>query len=251
MMAAGGGLREKTHPLRQCDGGGGFSPDPTTHARAHIRVAIDGPSGAGKSTVAKRVAAAIGADYIDTGAMYRAVALKIIEQGIDPVAEPGRLADMLAETAVDQSSGRTLLDGRDVTGGIRTPEVTAMASKSSAMGIIREKLVELQRGMGASKSVVMDGRDIGTNVFPDAEHKFFMTASARERARRRFAELSATGARDSYEDVLAAIEKRDYDDSHRELNPLTRAEDAVLIDTDGIGIEEVTEKLLSYIAVAP
>ncbi|MDR0519130.1 MAG: (d)CMP kinase [Clostridiales Family XIII bacterium] len=214
---------------------------------SHIKVAIDGPSGAGKSTVAKRIASAIGADYIDTGAMYRAVALKLLRCGIDPESEPERLSDMLSTTTVDFRSGSTLLDGQDVTGEIRTPEVTAMASASSALRQIREKLVELQREMGRSKSVVMDGRDIGTNVFPDAECKFYMTASAEERARRRFAELSAAGARDSYADVLAAIEKRDYDDSHRALNPLVRAEDAILIDTDGIGIEDVTDNMLAYI----
>jgi cytidylate kinase len=213
----------------------------------HLRVAIDGPSGAGKSTVAKRVAAAIGADYIDTGAMYRAVALKIIGQGIDPVDEPDRLAAMLEETDVDFNSARTLLDGKDVTSDIRTPEVTAMASKSSALATVRKKLVDLQRAMGRTKRVVMDGRDIGTNVFPDAEYKFFMTASAEERARRRFAETSSAGAPESYEEVLRSIEKRDYDDSHRALNPLSQADDAILIDTDGLGIEEVTQKILSYL----
>jgi cytidylate kinase len=213
----------------------------------NFRVAIDGPSGAGKSTIAKRIAASIGADYIDTGAMYRAVALKILDLGIDPEEEPERLADMLDGTEVDFSGGLTLLDGRDVTCDIRTPEVTAMASKSSALPAIREKLVELQRAMGRTKRVVMDGRDIGTNVFPDAEYKFFMTASAAERARRRFAEMSAAGAQDSYEDVLLSIEKRDYDDSHRALNPLKQADDAVLVDTEGMGIEEVTQKILGYI----
>jgi len=212
----------------------------------HLRVAIDGPSAAGKSTVARRIAAAIGADYIDTGAMYRAIALKIIDAGIDPEEEPSRLAAMLDATNVDFSGGRTLLDGRDVTSDIRTPEVTAMASKSSALSEIREKLVDLQRTMGQAKSVVMDGRDIGTNVFPDAEYKFFMTASAEERARRRFAEMSSADAPESYENVLQSIEKRDYDDSHRALNPLRQADDAILIDTDGIGIEEVTEKILNY-----
>jgi cytidylate kinase len=212
-----------------------------------VRVAIDGPSGAGKSTIARRVAQAIGADYIDTGAMYRAVAVKILAQGIDPAADTEALEAMLDATTVDFSGGRTLLDGADVTDGIRTPEVSAMASKCSACAPVRAKLVDLQRAMGLAKSVVMDGRDIGTNVFPDAEYKFYMTASAAERARRRYAEISAAGGSDSYGEVLAAIEKRDYDDSHRELNPLRMADDAVLIETDGIGIEEVTEKILSYI----
>jgi cytidylate kinase len=190
----------------------------------------------------------MGADYIDTGAMYRAVALKILGEGIDPKSSPDRLAAMLGATRIDFSGGRTMLDGGDVTGRIRSAEVTAMASACSALAPVREKLVELQRAMGRAKSVVMDGRDIGTNVFPDAEHKFFLTASAAERARRRYAEMAARGEDADYGEVLASIEKRDYDDSHRELNPLRMADDAVLIDTDGIGIGEVTEKILSHMA---
>jgi cytidylate kinase len=216
-------------------------------APGRVRVAIDGPSGAGKSTVARRVAAAIGADYIDTGAMYRAVALKILANGIDPRTEADRLAAMLADTEVDFSGGRTLLDGADVTAKIRSPEVTAMASRSSALVPVREKLVALQRDMGRVKSVVMDGRDIGTNVFPDAEYKFFLTASAGERARRRCAQIESGGGSADYREVLAAIEKRDYDDSHRSLNPLAQADDATLIDTDGVSADEVVAQILSHI----
>jgi cytidylate kinase len=223
-----------------------------------FRIAIDGPSGAGKSTIAKRIAAQLGIDYIDTGAMYRAVALKLLDAGVDAVTDPAALTDLLAETTVDFDKGLILLDGEDLSGLIRTPEVTAEASRSSAVPQIREKLVALQRGMGDVKSIVMDGRDIGTNVFKDAEYKFYMTASAEERARRRFAELedaasgqkSAAGNtnyRESYEEVLAAIKKRDYDDSHRALNPLKKADDAIEIDTDGLTIEEVTDKILSEI----
>jgi cytidylate kinase len=224
-----------------------------------FRIAIDGPSGAGKSTIAKRIAAQLNIDYIDTGAMYRAVALKLIRSGVDAAKDQDGLNALLAETTVDFSGGRILLDGEDVSGLIRTPEVTAEASRSSAVKQIREKLVALQRGMGEVKSVVMDGRDIGTNVFKDAEYKFYMTASAGERARRRFAELeeaalsqstgkgAETTPAESYEEVLVAIEKRDYDDSHRELNPLMKADDAVEIDTDGLSIEEVTDKILSQI----
>jgi cytidylate kinase len=215
--------------------------------RKRVRVAVDGPSGAGKSTTAKRVAAAIGADYIDTGAMYRAVALKLLGSGVeDPASEPDRLAAVLADTEVDFSGGRTLLDGADVTDLIRSSEVTAMASRCSALAPVREKLVALQRHMGEAKSVVMDGRDIGTNVFPNAEYKFFLTASATERARRRHEELRSSGKPSDYGEVLAAIEKRDYDDSHRALNPLAKADDAILIDTDGIGIEEVVALMLTH-----
>ncbi|MDR1496237.1 MAG: (d)CMP kinase, partial [Clostridiales Family XIII bacterium] len=204
------------------------------------------PSGAGKSTAAKRVAAVVGADYIDTGAMYRAVALKLIGAGMtDPAADPDRLAAILEDTEVDFSGGRILLDGADVTGMIRSPEVTSMASRCSALALVREKLVALQREMGAVKSVVMDGRDIGTNVFPDAEYKFFLIASAEERARRRYEEMRLAGTPADFDEVLAAIEKRDYDDSHRALNPLARADDAILIDTDGMDIEGVVEEMVS------
>jgi cytidylate kinase len=223
------------------------TPEPEPLRSRRVRVAVDGPSGAGKSTTAKRVAAAIGADYIDTGAMYRAVALKLLGAGVDdPESEPDRLASVLADTEVDFSGGRTLLDGADVTDRIRSPETTAMASRCSALAPVREKLVALQRKMGGAKSVVMDGRDIGTNVFPGAEYKFFLTASAEERARRRYEELRSSGRSADYGEVLKAIEKRDYDDSHRSLNPLAKADDAVLIDTDGIGVEEVVDRMLAY-----
>jgi cytidylate kinase len=219
------------------------------NAPSRVRVAIDGPSGAGKSTVARLVASAIGADYIDTGAMYRAVALKMLAEGVAPESEPDRLAALLDHTEIDFTGGRIMLDGEDVIGKIRSPEVTAMASACSALAAVREKLVALQRGMGAVKSVVMDGRDIGTNVFPDAEYKFFLTASAEERARRRYAELEAAGGSVDYGEVLAAIEKRDWDDSHRALNPLQKADDALLIGTDGMSIDEVVEQILSTMGV--
>jgi cytidylate kinase len=214
---------------------------------ATFRIAVDGPSGAGKSTIAKRLAADFGIDYIDTGAMYRAIALKLLAAGIDACTEAEALAALLEDTSVDFTDGHILLDGKDVTDRIRTPEVTAEASRSSAVPAIREKLVALQRDMGASKSVVMDGRDIGTNVFPTAEHKFFLTASPQERARRRLLELSGAGSGGSFESVLAAIEKRDYDDAHRALNPLRQAEDAIVIDSDGLTVDEVAEKIKSYI----
>jgi cytidylate kinase len=239
-------------PGRQDRSGAEASGQGEAQAGGSVRVAIDGPSGAGKSTVARLVAAAIGADYIDTGAMYRAVALKILTEDIDPDAELDRLGAMLARTEIDFNGGLTLLDGADVTGALRSPEVTAMASRCSALASVREKLVALQRNMGRARSVVMDGRDIGTNVFPDAERKIFLTASAGERARRRYAELVAAGGPADYGEVLAAIEKRDYDDSHRALNPLAKAEDAVLIDTDSMSIDEVVNEILSYIkAILP
>jgi cytidylate kinase len=214
---------------------------------APVRIAVDGPSGAGKSTAAKRIAEALSIVYIDTGAMYRAVAYRILETGTRIDGDLSDLAAMLDGTEVDFSNGRTLLNGRDVSDRIRTPEVTAMASESSALPIIREKLVRLQRKMGAEKSVIMDGRDIGSNVFPDAEIKFFMTASPQERAHRRFEELAAKESALTFEDVLAAIEKRDYNDSHRAVNPLAKPDDAIEVDTDGMDIEEVTAFMLGKI----
>jgi cytidylate kinase len=208
----------------------------------HFVVAIDGPSGAGKSTVAKLVAEALGIDYIDTGAMYRAIALKFLRS--DAADSEEKMRTVLDETEIDLDGGRILLDGEDVSGLIRTPEVTMAASKYSALPAVREKLVAMQREMGARKSVVMDGRDIGTNVFPNAEFKFFITASAGTRAKRRHAELIEKGMDERFEDVLSDIVKRDKDDTERKLNPLAQADDAILVDTDDLGITEVLECLL-------
>jgi cytidylate kinase len=212
------------------------------------RVAIDGPAGAGKSTVAKAVAAQLAIEYIDTGAMYRAVGLKLLAEGIgtDP-ADEKRRARVLAETEIDFAGGRVYLDGRDVSGDIRTDEISRMASACSALPAVREKLVALQRAMGERKSVLMDGRDIGSNVFPGAEFKFFLTASPEERARRRFLELREKGADVSFEGVLADIERRDYDDSHRALHPLMRADGAHEIDSTDMSAAEVTELVLLII----
>ncbi|MDR2355723.1 MAG: (d)CMP kinase [Clostridiales Family XIII bacterium] len=216
------------------------------------RVAIDGPAGAGKSTVAKAVAARLAIEYIDTGAMYRAVGLKLLAEGIGTgPADAERRARMLAETEIDFTDGRVYLDGRDVSGDIRTDEISRMASACSALPAVREKLVALQRAMGERKSVLMDGRDIGSNVFPNAEFKFFLTAAPRERARRRFLELQKKDARISFERVLADIEQRDYDDSHRALHPLVRADGAHEIDSTDMCADEVTELVLGIIRGGP
>ena len=204
-----------------------------------IRIAVDGPGGAGKSTIAKLVAKELNIDYIDTGAMYRATGLKIIRTGIDMNNEE-ELVNMLADTEIDFSAGKTILDGEDISGFIRTEEVSKMASACSALGPVREKLVELQKKMAASKSVIMDGRDIGTNVIKDAELKIFLTASAEERAKRRYDELIAKGQEADYEKVLVDINARDYNDTHRKLNPLAKADDAIELDTTHMTIDEVT-----------
>lgn len=211
-----------------------------------FRVAIDGPSGAGKSTIAKSVAKKLDMDYIDTGAMYRAVGYKALKTGVDTKDE-GAVKDMLNSTDIDFVGGDIILDGEVVNDKIRTSEISQVASVCSAIPAVREKLVELQRGMGTKKSVIMDGRDIGTNVLKDAEYKIFLTASAEERAERRHKELLEKGEDISYEAVLSDIKERDHKDSTRKLNPLRKAEDSVEVDTTGIGIDEVIERVLKEI----
>lgn len=209
-------------------------------------VAIDGPAGAGKSTIAKLLAKRIGADYIDTGAMYRAVALQLIRTGTD-YNDPGALQAMLDAMDVDFSEGHTLLNGEDVSGLIRTPEISAVASPSSGVPAIRYKLTALQQAMGKRKSIVMDGRDIGTVVFPDADFKFYLTASADERARRRTEEMRAKGEEADLETIRADIIQRDYQDSHREFRPLRKADDAVEIDSTNMSIDSVVDTMMAFI----
>ena len=211
-----------------------------------FRIAIDGPSGAGKSTIAKAVAKALNIDYIDTGAMYRATGYKIDKEGV-PFEEGDALAALLDSTDIDFVSGDIILDGVVVNDLIRTPEVSMLASKCAALPSVRAKLVEIQRGMGQRKSVIMDGRDIGTNVLKDAEYKIFLTASAEERAQRRFKELQEKGETQTYEEVLEDVKQRDYNDMTRELNPLRKADDAIELDTTGMGIDEVVAAVLDIV----
>ena len=210
------------------------------------QVAIDGPSGAGKSTIAKAVAKELGIDYIDTGAMYRAIGYKAKTRDIDP-ADEDAIREMLAGTQIDLQQGEVFLDGENVSAQIRTPEMSMMASVCSQIPAVREKLVQLQREMGTRKSVIMDGRDIGTNVLKDARFKIYLTASAEERARRRFLELQEKGETQSFEDVLEDIKQRDHNDMTRELNPLRKADDAVEVDTTGLDIEQVVQKVLEIV----
>lgn len=211
-----------------------------------LTIAIDGPGGAGKSTVAKRVATRLNVDYIDTGAMYRAVAYKTIINDVD-VDDTEKIKELLEETVIDFSKGDIFLDGKNVNKEIREPEISKVASKVSQIFEVREKLVELQRIMAKTKSVVMDGRDIGTNVLPEANCKFYMTASPQERAKRRYDELKSKGKDVSYEDVFSDIVHRDKQDMERELNPLRKAEDAVEIDTTGLNIQEVVDIILKKV----
>lgn len=211
-----------------------------------FQIAIDGPSGAGKSTIAKRVAEELAIDYIDTGAMYRAVGLKMLRLDMQ-MEENDSLLQMLGSTDVDFSEGKVYLDGEDVSGLIRTQEVSKAASDCSAFASVRRKLVELQQAMGKRKSVIMDGRDIGTVVLKDAEYKFYLTATAEERAMRRFKELQGKGSEDTYEKVLEDVNRRDYNDMHREVDPLRQADDAVLIDSTDMSIEEVVDFVIEAV----
>ena len=212
--------------------------------REKIRSAIDGPSGAGKSTIAKAVARELGIDYVDTGAMYRAIGLKMTSRGM-AMEESEALQKMLDETDIDFRSGDVILDGQVVSDRIRTPEISMAASACSALAMVRSKLVELQQKMGREKSIIMDGRDICEVVLPDAELKYYLTASAEERARRRTDELIAKGEKVNFDQVLADIEMRDYNDSHRAVTPLRRAEDAEEIDSTSMTIDEVVGYICS------
>ena len=212
-----------------------------------FQIAIDGPSGAGKSTIAKAVAARLGIDYIDTGAMYRAVGLKMKRIGI-PMKEDDTLLAMLEDTDIDFSGGKVYLDGEDVSGLIRTEEISKAASECSAFASVRRKLVQLQQKMGRAKSVIMDGRDIGTVVLKDAPYKFFLTANDEERAMRRYKELAEKGEAKSFEEVLEKLRQRDLNDSTREVTPLRKAEDAEEIDSTNMSIDEVVNYICEKVA---
>jgi len=202
-----------------------------------LRVAIDGPGGTGKSTIAKAIAARFGLEYIDTGAMYRALGLKARRNGVDEFNEEA-VKEMLASTSIDFVSGHTHLDGEDVSGLIRTNEISMAASNISKLAIVRAKVDEVSRYLASTKDVVMEGRDIGATVIPDAEVKIFMTASPEVRAKRRYEQLLAAGKEADYDTIFNEIQARDYQDSHREVSPLRPADDAVFLDTSDMSIEE-------------
>jgi len=210
-------------------------------------IAIDGPAGSGKSTVAKIIADKLGYTYIDTGAMYRAVALKSIEAGI-PLDEPDKIVELANRMDIQfrqvDDTRRIFADGQDVTEAIRTPDATRLSSPVSAIPGVRHRLVQIQRDMGKAGGIVMEGRDIGTYVFPNAQVKIFLTASAEERARRRCKDLERAGVKCDQEQVAKEIKERDERDSTRAMAPLKQAEDAVLINTDGMSIEEVVEEII-------
>jgi CMP/dCMP kinase len=210
-------------------------------------VAIDGPSGAGKSTLAKSIAKELGFTYLDTGAMYRALALKAIRQGLD-LTDEGKVAALARATDIDlvEKNGAVavLLDGADVAGLIRTPEVSQMASKISALKVVRQRLLELQRALGERGSVVAEGRDIGTVIFPRAEVKVYLDASVEERARRRCEELHRAGREVTLQDTRQEMEERDKRDSERDLAPLRKAQDALAIDSSSLSADAVRERVM-------
>lgn len=218
--------------------------------KTYYIIAVDGPSGAGKSTVSQKLAEKMGYLYLDTGAMYRAAALKALRMGLD-LDDPDSVAKIKDELEIDLVKGpdclRVLLGGEDVSNEIRRPDMGMAASRISRHRAIREKLWSLQRRLGEKGGVVAEGRDMGTVVFPRADFKFFVTASAEERARRRYSELAQKGYQVDYNEVLEDVKKRDEQDSKRELAPLKSAEDAVLVDTTSLNIEQTVEKILAHI----
>lgn len=214
-----------------------------------MRIAIDGPAAAGKSTIAKLVAKKLGYTYIDTGAMYRAITYKALQSAADMRSEE-EIKKVITHTEIVLQPGEqaqtVLLDGSDVTDAIRSHEVTMNVSAIAAMTSVRELLVAKQQELAAASSVVMDGRDIGTAVLPEAELKIFMTASVEERAERRLLEERQRGMVSDYETLKREIGERDKADSERKISPLKKAEDAITIDTTGKTIEEVTNRIIEY-----
>jgi cytidylate kinase len=212
-----------------------------------ISIAIDGPAGAGKTTIARRVSHILGLKYIDTGAMYRAVAWKMLKAGI-PLSDEDSIIDMVRNTEIDFAEGdgsKIFVDGKDISREIRTPEVTRLSSPVSAIPGVRRLLVARQRELAGCGGVVMEGRDIGSVVLPDAQIKIFLTASANERAMRRYKEMKAAGMDVNLNSLRRDIEERDHRDSTRADSPLVKASGAVEVNTDNLSIEEVVEQILN------
>ncbi|MBO5109677.1 MAG: (d)CMP kinase [Clostridia bacterium] len=215
-----------------------------------IRIALDGPSGAGKSSLAKAIAKNMGIVYVDTGALYRSIGLYVNRQGIDPhspEAVAACLPDIALSLAFNEQGQRVILNGEDVSDKIRTPEMSMYASAVSAIPAVRAFLLETQRAITRTSSVIMDGRDIGTVIIPDAEVKIFLVASPEARAKRRYAELLAKGETCTYEEVLSDMIQRDKNDSGRAIAPAIPAEDAVFLDNSDLTFDETVEAALAMI----
>lgn len=212
-----------------------------------FNIAIDGPAGAGKSSIAKEAARRLGFIYVDTGALYRTVALNAIRNNVslnDPAAIAQTLTNAKISLVFADGTQRVMLNGEDVSEQIRTPDVSAGASKVSAVPAVRQYLFDLQKNLAAENDCLMDGRDIGTVVLPNAQLKVFLTASPEERARRRWNQLKEAGTEADYDEILKDVNQRDYQDTHREIAPLKQADDAVLLDTTHMNFEEVVAELL-------
>ncbi len=216
-----------------------------------INIALDGPSGAGKSTIARAAANIFGFTYIDTGAMFRSLALKALRNGINIKDEEEKIKDMLIQTSLDISRGddgqHMILDGEDITGLIRTPEVSKGASDIAVIPYVRTWLLNTERDIASKYDCIMDGRDIGTSVLPDAKCKIFLTASAEKRAERRLKELLEKGIETSFDEVLKEMKYRDEQDANREVSPLKMADDAILADTSDLGLDESVELVCNII----
>lgn len=213
-----------------------------------FNIAIDGPAGAGKSTIAKRVAKELSFIYVDTGAMYRAIALYLIRSKVTPADQEAlKKACENIEITISYENGeqQVILNGENITGLIRTEEVGNMASTASAHPPVREKLLDLQRNLARNSDVLMDGRDIGTNVLPDAQLKIYLTASSATRARRRYLELQQKGENCLLDEIERDIIERDQRDMNRDIAPLKQAEDAILVDSSNMGIDQVVERIRS------
>ena len=215
-----------------------------------IKIALDGPSGSGKSTIAKALSAKMDILYLDTGAMYRAVALKALKLKVDTFDEKGVkrfINDIDLQIKYENGKQITMLDEENVSEKIREPQVSMAASNISSLKCVRLKMVEMQRKIAATTSCVLDGRDIGSFVLPNADYKFFITASVGVRTKRRYDELTAKGFKVDFDALKKEIEERDYNDSHREFSPLVKAEDAIVIDTSDMDIEQVLDAVMSHI----
>lgn len=215
-----------------------------------FKIALDGPSGSGKSTIAKNLSEKLNILYLDTGAMYRAVALKALKLGVDTFDNDGVsafLPELDLEIKYENGAQHTYLDGIDVSEKIREPQVSMAASNISSLKCVRLKMVEMQRKIASETSCVLDGRDIGSYVLPDADFKFYITASVDVRADRRFKELTLRGHKVDYDELKKEIEQRDFNDKNRDFAPLVQAADAILIDTSFMNVEQVVNKVLGYV----
>lgn len=216
-----------------------------------VAIALDGPAGAGKSTIAKRVAKQLDFIYVDTGALYRTIGLACTREGVEPTASK-EVDNLLKKINVeltfnDKNEQIVLLNKEDVSGEIRTPQASMMASKISAVKSVRAYLLDLQRNMAKTNNIIMDGRDIGTVVLPNANVKIFLTAKAENRAERRYNELLEKGMKVNYDDILKDVLERDYNDTHRKESPLKKADDAVVVDTTELDFEQSVKKIISVI----